>query len=152
MTKNHIHIVTITRNGEKHLFQLQLPLNTVRINSIQTSVNPQYRFDEIQLDTFPVEAGWLWLEIPFENGLLPYYEEVRADIPVYDQTIISLTPLDDIDIGKFWHQGRKKVAFDLNVYPTERTIQGYYVDQIGKGHGKSYEVKIYLNLEIDETL
>jgi hypothetical protein len=148
MIKNHIHTITITRKSEKHLFQIHLPKDTVKINSIQATLNADLPQDEVEKNSFPVEAGWLWLEFPSTKGLLPYYQEVRFDLPLYNQTIISLLPLDDIDIGRFWHQGRKKAAFSLNLCPINTLVSGYFIDRIGLGHSRSYQVKIYLNLTV----
>lgn len=43
--KEHIHVLTITRSGEKQLFQVKLPKNAKRITGIlitaQPSNNPQ---------------------------------------------------------------------------------------------------------------
>ena len=38
--KEHIHTLTIKRNGEKQLFQIKLPKNAKKITGIQITIQP----------------------------------------------------------------------------------------------------------------
>ena len=149
MKKQIVHIVDVTRNGEKIQFQIKLPLDTKRITALKITAIPQVRkYLKKREETLPIEneVGWLWLRIPEKRDVF-FAESVKRVLPIHNLTIINHKPLDDFGNGTYWTQGKKEEFFTINVDVKTNIVEGFYIDRIITGN-ENYKLRIYLTLEI----
>ncbi|MBL4625898.1 MAG: hypothetical protein JKY42_12280 [Flavobacteriales bacterium] len=149
MKKQIVHIVDVTRNGEKIQFQIKLPSDTKRITALKFTAIPQVRkYVRKHEETLPIEneVGWLWLRIPEQRDVF-FAESVKRALPLHNLTITNHYPLDDFGKGTYWTQGKKEEFFTINVAIKTNIVEGYYIDRITTGND-DYKLRIYLTLEI----
>gem|GEM_PF-2215875 len=149
MKKQIVHIVDVTRNGEKIQFQIKLPLDTKRITALKITAIPQVKkFLRKREETLPIEneVGWLWLRIPEKRDVF-YAESIKQVLPLHNLTITNHKPLDDFGNGTYWTQGEKEEFFTINVDVKTNIVEGFYIDRITTGN-ENYKLRIYLTLEV----
>lgn len=147
MIKRIVHIEQINIQGEKRQFQIKLPLNAKRILQIHATGNVAVQTIEKRIMIFPPDLGWLWLRISELRDVF-YTEIIKLPIRNHNQTFEAHRPIDDFGNGTFWTQGKQEEFYDISADLDTNLLEGYYVDRIGTGLGKSYELKIYLTIEI----
>lgn len=146
MIKRIVHIEKITMIGQIRQFQIKLPKDSKRLLQLHATTNIAIELTEEQSRVFAPDAGWLWLRLSSFQDVF-YTDVLKCPLDNHSQSFDGF-PIADFGNGVFWTQGKKTEFFELSTQLDLNLIEGYYVDRTGLGLGLSYDLKIYLTIEV----
>lgn len=155
--KEHIHILTIKREGEQQLFQIKLPKNAKKITGIlitaQPSNNQQANMPPSAPFNMPttaaVKAGDIKLQLNNRKDIF-YAEDVCAFELLPDYEGLTGIQRADFDDGGFGTRGSKLIPLKVEIETKDTIIGGYYKDTMPVQNLFPYQLKIYITYEIEE--
>lgn len=162
MRKIIIHTEEIKKRGAKQQFQIKLPSTTNMVVGILITANPVGNIGRFPQEgeerpiPIPIrretERGWIWMRIPenrdvFYANTLQFPDHLKQDNQGTDG--IDQEGLDHQP--EWWFSGTKREFFEVTVPIEDTIIEGFYVDRSAESN-VDYEVKVYLELELDRPV
>ena len=118
-----------------------------RIVYLKGASNPDFNKEDREMSYFPKEVGWIWLRLSELRDVF-FCDSIRLNKQSYNQTIMNHKPINDFGNGSFWVQGKQEESFDIVADLDTNLLEGYYIDRYPKRQESTYQVNIYLTIEL----
>ncbi|MBL4862069.1 MAG: hypothetical protein JKY09_03510 [Crocinitomicaceae bacterium] len=148
MKKILIYTEHVKKRGAKLQFQIKLPRTCIKVKGILITIHPWSLPKPTKAVRNPSkELGSIWLRIPEKRDVF-YTQTCEYPNHIIDN-YLGIDRQGLTGNNEWWTIRTKRAFFKIEVPSEDTLIEGFYVDH-STAHSVDYQVKVYLELEINE--